>query len=116
LALKLNMFSSYRREQGIAETLGERDPGNTDWQQDLLTSYEKLGSVYVLQGDVNGALSYYAKEQGIAESLAKRDPDNTDWQWDLAVSYEKMGEVALEQGDGAKALASCLKAQASLRP
>jgi hypothetical protein len=46
----------YRGGLAIAERLAAADPSNTQWQRDLLVSYERIGSVLVAQGKLDEAL------------------------------------------------------------
>jgi tetratricopeptide (TPR) repeat protein len=97
-------LGSYRKAQGIAETLAARDPGNSDWQRDLSVSYNKVGDVQVQQGDLAGALGSYRKDLAIADTLAARDPNNAEWQRDLIVSLAKMGKVSQDKSYFKRAL------------
>lgn len=58
-------LTAYRAGLGIAETLAKRDPGNTQWQRDLIVSNVKLS-------EVTGDRAYVAKALEIAQAMQKR--------------------------------------------
>jgi tetratricopeptide (TPR) repeat protein len=91
----------------IAERLTAADRSNTEWQHDLLVSYERLGDVLVAQGKLYEALQAYRDSRAIAERLAASNRSNTEWQRDLSVSYTKLGDVLVLQGMFDEALQAC---------
>lgn len=111
-------LASYRKEQGIVETLAGRDPDNMEWQRDLSVSYQKVGDVQAQQGDVDGALVSYRKALTIRETLTGRDPGNAEWQRDLILSLAKVGTTSGEKSYLKRALdlAVALKNSGKLAP
>jgi len=55
-------------------------------------SYEKVGDVFVAQGNLPQALESFQASLAIAERLAKADPRNAGWQRDLWVSYWRLAK------------------------
>jgi uroporphyrinogen-III decarboxylase len=100
----LGALTSYRAGLVIAERLAASDAGNADWQRDLSVSYDRVGDVLVLQGNLSDALSSYRAGLVIRERLAASDAGNADWQWDLSVSYDRVGEVLVKQGNLSRAI------------
>ena len=49
----------------IRETLAKRDPGNSEWQRDLIICYVRLN-------EATGDKNYVSKAFNIAESMQKR--------------------------------------------
>jgi hypothetical protein len=86
--------------RAIAERLAASDPSNAGWQRDLSVSWNNLGTVRQMQGDLAGALAAFEASHAIAERLAA-DPGNVEWQRDLIVSNVKLAEVAGRSGDAA---------------
>jgi tetratricopeptide (TPR) repeat protein len=74
--------------------LTAHDKGNTDWQDELSTSYEKAGDAQVKLGDIDGAIASYRKGLSIAESLVAQDPNNAEWQRYLFVTLVKAGRAS----------------------
>jgi tetratricopeptide (TPR) repeat protein len=74
------------------------NPANTDWQDGLSVSDNKIGDVLAVQGKLEEALRAYRDGLAIVERLATADQSSTQWQLDLSVSYNKVGDVLLEQG------------------
>lgn len=58
-------LGAYRKGLAIRETVAGRDPGNTDWQRDLIVSDVKLN-------EVTGDKAYAAKALDIAQTMQKR--------------------------------------------
>jgi hypothetical protein len=52
-------LKSYRDGLAIRDRLAASDRSNTEWQRDLSVSYNKIGDVLKVQGDLAGALSAY---------------------------------------------------------
>ncbi len=75
-------------------------------ERDLSVSHERIGDVWVAQGDLGGALSSYEAGLAIAAKLAAGGPGNAGWQRDLSVWHEKIGNVRVAQGDLSGALSS----------
>lgn len=73
---------------------------------DLGISSERLGDVYVAQGDLGSAMQAYQRKYEIISTLAASDPGHAGWQRDLSVSLNKVGDVQVAQGDLSGALES----------
>jgi tetratricopeptide (TPR) repeat protein len=96
-------LKAYRDSLAIRERLAAADRSNTEWQRDLLWSYNKVGEVLAAQGKLEEALKAYRDGLAIRERLAA-DRSNTVWQRNLSVSYNKVGEVLVKQGKLEEAL------------
>jgi hypothetical protein len=59
-------LAAYRGGLAIRKALAAKDPGNTDWQHDLLVSYTKIGLVASEQNDLAGALDAFTQAEKIA--------------------------------------------------
>ncbi|MBS0150261.1 MAG: tetratricopeptide repeat protein, partial [Nitrospira sp.] len=86
-------LTAYHEARAIREMLAARDRANTEWQQDLAVSHDRIGEVLVAQGDLPAALTAYHKALAIREMLAARDPDNAQWLTDVAVSCAKLSAL-----------------------
>jgi hypothetical protein len=107
LQLKTNQrpeLKTYRESLVLAERLASADPTNSEWQQNLSVSQEKVGDLLRAPGDLNGALQAYRESISLRKRLAAADPTNASWQRDLSVSYNKVGDVLSAQGELAGAL------------
>ena len=62
------------------------DPANTDWQDDLASSYREVGDALLDQGSLADALASYRDGLAIADRLAKSNPGNAEWQRRAAIS------------------------------
>src|SRR5262249_19828923 len=94
------------------ERLAKADASNTDWQQNLAASHDRLGEVLRSQGNLGGALESYKAAFAIAERLANTDASNTGWQLNLGASHDRVGGVLQAQGDRAGARTNWGKALA----
>ena len=78
------------RAVSLMQDLAASDPSNTDWQNGLSVSHDKVGDVLKEQGNLDDALAAYRASFAIRERLAKADPSNSGWQRDLSVSHNKV--------------------------
>jgi tetratricopeptide (TPR) repeat protein len=96
-------WESARRACGeslnISRRLTEQDRNQTEWQEDLAWSLNRLGDVLIAEGDRTGARSAYREAADTSRNLAERDPNHADWQRDMAWSLHKLGDVLRENGD-----------------
>ncbi len=85
----------------VIRQLAEADPTSAVKQRDLSVSYNKLGDVSKLAGDLQAARDFFEKGLGISRKLAEDDPDrnNADKQRDLSITFYKLGEVSQEEGN-----------------
>jgi tetratricopeptide (TPR) repeat protein len=96
----------YKDAFAIADKSATSTPGDTDWQHNLSSSFNRIGAVQLTQGDLPSALKSYQDGLAIAERLAKSDPGNTDWQRDWSISFIRIGDAQTAQGDLSGALKS----------
>jgi tetratricopeptide (TPR) repeat protein len=80
--------TQYEASLEIGQKLARQDPGNSQWQSDLSSSYEVIGVVLRAQADLNAAKAQYQSSLEIRQKLAKQDPGNSEWQSDLSSSYD----------------------------
>jgi tetratricopeptide (TPR) repeat protein len=121
----------YRTRVAIAEQLVEQYPGRPDWEDLLLSSYEKLrdflaanagrgvewrrelmyrhaqiGELHARAGRLGQALSAYREQLAAAQSLASDDPGDLDRQRDVSVAFSTIGDVYSAAGQPEEALAA----------
>jgi tetratricopeptide (TPR) repeat protein len=94
----------------ISAKLAGNDPSNIQWQRDLSASYNSIGYVQSVHGDLKAALESYRKGMEIIAKLAGNNPSNMGWQRDLSISYDRIGDVQRAQGDLEEARGSYRKA------
>jgi eukaryotic-like serine/threonine-protein kinase len=88
-------LQSYRASLAIAEHLAKADPSNTEWQEDLASSYPQIVSLLLKLGDISQALIELHKGREIVAQLVTSAPDNAQWKADLAWFD---GEIARIEG------------------
>ena len=66
---------------------------------DLVVSYDKLGNVAALRGDLDAARAWYEEGLRIKRSFAEAEPRSALWQRGLAFSHERLGSVAEARGE-----------------
>ncbi|WP_415839093.1 tetratricopeptide repeat protein, partial [Pseudoalteromonas byunsanensis] len=91
--------SSYKVALKLAQSMAERDTGNSEWQRDLSLSLNNLGGIQKQKGDLNGAEQSYLAALKIRQTLAERDPSNSLWQRDLSLSLNNLGDIEKQKGD-----------------
>jgi len=64
-------LKAYRDSLAVRERLANTDPGNADWQRDLASSYNSIGSVLQAQGNLADALKAYRDGLTIRERWQK---------------------------------------------
>jgi hypothetical protein len=79
------------------------NPANAQNQRNLSVSYERLGGVISVVGNLVEAERFFRDSLAIAERLAAADPTNAQNQRDLTVSYIKLGDVISAVGNLAEA-------------
>jgi len=67
-------LASYRANHAIAERLARTDPGNAEWQRDLVGSFVKLS-------EATGDKAYAAKALDVAVEMQKRGILAVDDAW-----------------------------------
>jgi tetratricopeptide (TPR) repeat protein len=95
-----------KRARDIFLELVKEQPASTDFQLELSISYDRIGDVLIVQGNLAEALGSYQAASTIRDHLAQSDPGNAVWQRGLSVSYEKIGDVQIRQGNLPEALKS----------
>ena len=59
---------------------------------------EKLGNLYLSQGNLEDAVLSYTESLKVREDLVNRDPGSAEWKKALAEVLAQLGEVAQKQG------------------
>jgi tetratricopeptide (TPR) repeat protein len=94
----------YLKGLAIREKLVISDPGNRDWQRQLIVNYLTIGDLHFNTGNRQEALATYRKCLAVAEKVAASDPSNLSWSRDLGLAYERIGMVLAAAGDRLGAL------------
>lgn len=85
----------YRKAYDIAVAMSER--GTADCIENLASSCDDLGGVYVTRGDYETAREYYLKSLEI--KLRGLEDGGTDYELeDVAAAYDALGKLCLEEG------------------
>jgi hypothetical protein len=77
----------------ICTRLTERDPGNTEWQRDLIVSRYLLGLSHLGLGDAAAARAHGEVALALAQERRARFPDQPQSAADLRAAEELMGRV-----------------------
>jgi tetratricopeptide (TPR) repeat protein len=91
-------LTSYNASYDLAQRLVATDPGNSPWQNAVLTAQQKIGDVQRRQGDLDAALASYHAGRAIAARFVAKDPGNAGWQRSLAVTQIRIGDVLVLLG------------------
>ncbi len=94
----------YQRAFAIANTLAEDDPGNSEKQRDLSSSFERLGEVFLWLGRTSDTLKQFNEALNISRKLANAHPGNAAVRRDLSHSCRRLGDVLLRLGQTKDAL------------
>jgi hypothetical protein len=63
-------LAAYEAARAIAERLAASDPGNAEWQRDLIVSNVKLAETRAASGDGQGAAAHYRQALAVSHELA----------------------------------------------
>ena len=88
----------------IRAALLASDPHDLGVQQELASSYLKLGTLLWETGDLPKAADYLRQAVKLREGLIKSKPADTALQRDLAAGYDRLGMLLLEEGNPSAAL------------
>jgi uncharacterized caspase-like protein len=90
---------AYERMRAAAELRSAKTLGDPDAQRDVAQSWEAIGNVEAIRGDLGGALDSYARGLTIRKKLAGWEPNNFVRRHDVASNLERIGDVKVTQGD-----------------
>jgi len=93
----------YQQALAIDEQHTRIDPGNTEFQRNLSTSYNSLADLARDAGDTGEAGRLYRQALAIRERLAGLDPGNTGVQRALTTSYDRLADLARAAGNTGEA-------------
>jgi len=91
-------LAAYRKSEMILESLAAANPAKASLQRDLSVTYDKIGDVLMVTGNIDEALATYRKDHAIAVKLAAADPENLDRRLDASVSYGRVGDALAAGG------------------
>lgn len=98
-------YDLYKRANEIGKTLAATNPTHVATQINLSVSYQKLGEVSLMMGQVSEALAFYHQSLDIGKSVASANPTDAQAQRDLRLLYDRLGKVSLQMGQVTEALA-----------
>jgi tetratricopeptide (TPR) repeat protein len=84
----------YSEALQIRKTLADQDTSNLSAKDELSTVLEKLGNLYLSQGDLEDAVLSYTESLKVREDLVNRDPGSAEWKKALAEVLAQLGAVA----------------------
>jgi hypothetical protein len=87
-----------RFQRDLDTLLAAPDPGNPEWQQKLLFSYNLLGSVE-MGPDPEAARARFREGLETAKKLAATDPGNPAWLHEVVYFHGRLGDVEQVTGD-----------------
>ncbi len=92
-------LAHYREALRIDSTFAGND---TQSLLDRANSLEKIGSLLLRSGDINGALEHQQKGHALREEVVKQDRENVNARRDVASSYLRLGETWLRKAEQSK--------------
>jgi tetratricopeptide (TPR) repeat protein len=97
---------SFEQARTILEALTARDPTRVDWQADLATAYQNLGTVHQKANRTAEALPFYERARTVAEVLVEKAPQRTDLHDRLGQTCNNLGSVLADLKRYPEALAA----------
>ena len=74
------------------------------WQRNLAVSYDRLGNIEQVRGNLDKAMEYFQNTFQIIKRLADKDPGNTAWQRNWRSRYVRLGDIEQARGNLDKAM------------
>jgi hypothetical protein len=97
-------LSRSRVDRASPASLANLDEQRLDWQQDLLTSIDRLSRALAIDGQTKEVIELNKKAISIAETVSKKHEGNTEWQHSIAYAYQKLGDALKANGQSDEAL------------
>lgn len=97
-------LESHRKALKLRSELFQQNVKNTQRGIELARSFQKVGNILYVTGDIVQAADAYNKSVELSRSLADSDPDNIEVKKQLSRSYIMLGQSVLRSGS----LARCL--------
>src|SRR5690606_11069486 len=100
-------LSSHQQGLEIADRLASSDPSNTQWQQDLAISLERMGAAEAANEQIEKAIAWFEKSRDQWALLIDRDPTNAVWQRGITDSLRQLASlyIPMSRHDEALSLA-----------
>jgi tetratricopeptide (TPR) repeat protein len=95
-----------QRALALAQASVAADAVDTQAKQNLAKSHSRVGICYVLNDQLEPALSSFKTAEEIFGRLVVNEPKNTMYQKDLGRLYVRLGDLYRKQRDSSRALAS----------
>jgi tetratricopeptide (TPR) repeat protein len=89
-------LETVQRTMDDARQLADKDPGNTQWKEDLASYYSLMGDMLLQARNKDAALKAYLEALRIRKELASRDTNAAALQYGLALSHANVA-VALRR-------------------
>jgi non-specific serine/threonine protein kinase/serine/threonine-protein kinase len=99
-------LGTYHRALRLLDQLGEQHPEDSGVLRYRALVRERLGTVLLAAGNLDGATEVFRESLAIREAAAVAQPANAEARRDVAVALEKLADALLEAGDTDQALAS----------
>ena len=103
-------LESHRKEAALREALLAADPGNADYQRELLDSYWYIATLLGRQGDMAQELEIIRRQLPEREQLAAAEKDAFVDRYNLAATYVYLGNLLTHMGDANSGLEQQQKA------
>ena len=92
-------LQSHRKAAAVREALVAAEPGNLDYQRELLDSYWFIATLVGAQGDLPKELEMLRQQLPARENLAAVESDDFVDRYNLAGTYAYIGVLLMETGD-----------------
>jgi tetratricopeptide (TPR) repeat protein len=89
---RLEALDLYRKDLAITRQLAQSDPDRMEWQRDLMTSLDRLGSALFDDQPAGEWLVLYREAITISARIAGHDASRVDWQHDEAMMRQKLAD------------------------
>jgi tetratricopeptide (TPR) repeat protein len=103
-------LQSHRKAAALREALVASEPGNLDYQRELLDSYWYIATLVGAQGDLPKELEMIRQQLQARENLAAAESDDFVDRYNLAGTYAYIGVLLMETGEVKGALENQQKA------
>ena len=97
-------LESHNKALGLRTQLFEKSPNDVQRGIDLAKSYQKVGNILTVTGDIKSAEENYRDAVAISEKVASLDPADVNVRKQLSNSYITLGQAILRSGSLSESL------------
>ena len=93
----------FEEDLKISKLLGEQNPDNVEFKNNLAIAYERIGNIHKQKGNGEKAFEAFQEYFNLQRELVESNPDNVEFKNGLAIAYSNIGDIHQQKGNWEKA-------------